>query len=281
MPELPEVETVKRSLEPAWIEKRFTKIDIRKRDLRIPIPAEFINVLTNQKVSKIIRRGKYIIVLCGAKAGFVLHLGMSGSIRIFAPGEKFEPRKHDHAIFETADGIKVAYNDPRRFGMLYLIDPKNWEKEKPFSEMGPEPLEPDFDADTLMEAFKARKAPIKAALLDQYVVAGLGNIYVCEALYRSHISPLRPANTLTYKEAEKLVGHIRGVLEDAIRSGGSSLRDHKLTDGKLGYFQHHFDVYDREGEICKSCRRKKVKIACVKRITQSGRSTFYCSNTQA
>lgn len=279
MPELPEVETVKRGLEKIWPRKRFAKIQIHNRNLRTEIPLKLANELQGEKVSKILRRGKYLVIICEDTA-FVLHLGMSGSIKIYNANEEFTPQKHDHVIFKMHDGYSVAYNDPRRFGMLYLTDKKAWEKEKPFCLMGPEPLENNFNGDVLYERLKKKKAPIKAALLDQNIVAGLGNIYVCEALYRSRISPKRRADMVTEKESDRLAREIRNVLNDAIESGGSSLRDHKLTDGSLAYFQHHFDVYDREDEICKSCRKKKIKIPCVKRIVQAGRSTFYCSNTQ-
>lgn len=278
MPELPEVETVMRSLKPCLTGKTIKNIDVNRFDLRKKIPRSFANTLNGQTVSKIFRRGKYIVCFCGQDKGFVLHLGMSGSIRIFTKAETYKHQKHDHVIFETNEDTKIIYNDPRRFGMLYLIDPPAWESDPAFNQMGPEPLDPDFNGKTLKHTLRNKKSPIKNTLLDQTIIAGLGNIYVCEALYRSRISPKRAASDLSSKETKTLSTEIKNVLEDAILSGGSSLRDHKLTDGSLAYFQHHFDVYGKEGETCKRCRNKNKP--CIKRETQSGRSSFFCSNTQ-
>lgn len=215
-----------------------------------------------------------MVVECDEALAFVWHLGMSGSVRIYQGADEYEALKHDHVVFGTDNGACVAFNDPRRFGMMYLVD-EDWEALEPFSRMGPEPLGNGFSAGALAEKLVNKKAPIKTALLDQRVVAGLGNIYVCEALYRAGVHPARLSLDVGEGEVAALVGHVRDVLGEAIESGGSSLRDHKMTDGSLAYFQHHFDVYDREGEACGRCGKN-----CVERIVQSGRSSFFCSNTQ-
>lgn len=274
MPELPEVETVRRGLEPVWLGQRFERIVVHRFDLRKVIPKIFSETIINRDVSRLVRRGKYMVIECSHDVSFIWHLGMSGSVRIYQDGKAYEPLKHDHVIFYTSNDVTVAFNDPRRFGMMYLAR-SNWEQEEPFSRMGPEPLGNRFSADTLCKTLINKKSPIKTALLNQNVVAGLGNIYVCEALYRACIHPGRLSCNIKEDKITLLVGHIRDVLQEAIESGGSSLRDHKLTDGSLAYFQHHFDVYDREGESCKRCFEP-----CIERIVQAGRSSFFCSKTQ-
>ena len=274
MPELPEVETVRRGVEPVWVGRRFCDVIVNRFDLRGWIPADFVVRVQGRSVERIVRRGKYMVVECDGGVAFVWHLGMSGSVRIYQGANVYEPLKHDHVVFETDNGVTVAFNDPRRFGMMYLVG-TDWEAAEPFSRMGPEPLGNGFSAGVLYERLKAKRAPIKSALLDQRVVAGLGNIYVCEALYRAGVHPERLSRDVDEGEVAALVGHVRDVLNAAIESGGSSLRDHKMTDGSLAYFQHHFDVYDREGGVCGRCDE-----VCVERIVQSGRSSFFCSKTQ-
>ncbi len=280
MPELPEVETVRRGLVPVMEGCVVRCVDVRRRDLRIPVCDGFEHAIGGRKILRLIRRGKYLIGQNDSGHAFVWHLGMSGSVKIFGPDEAYGCAKHDHVIFTMSGGERIAFNDPRRFGMMYLVDAENWESERPFCDMGPEPLGNGFNGSVLRENLRSRKGPIKNALLDQKVVAGVGNIYACEALYRAKIHPLRKANDVNEDEAGVLAHSIVEVLNDAIQSGGSSLRDHKLTDGSMGYFQHSFDVYDREGEVCRRCCEKKSIEICTYRIIQAGRSSFYCSNTQ-
>ncbi|MEM7679667.1 MAG: bifunctional DNA-formamidopyrimidine glycosylase/DNA-(apurinic or apyrimidinic site) lyase [Pseudomonadota bacterium] len=278
MPELPEVETVRRGLEPAMLDKRITKITLNRPDLRVPITPGFEDKLEGATLTQLIRRGKYIIALADNDYGFVLHLGMSGRVAIHADKNDYTPAKHDHVLFHIEDGGLIVLNDPRRFGMLYLVEAQNWDKEPPFSEMGPEPLSNHFSADALYERLHKKGTPIKNALLDQKVVSGVGNIYACEALFDSHIHPETQSFALQHDDIERLVPAIRDVLIRAINSGGSSLRDYKQTDGSLGYFQHSFSVYDREGAPCPNCDESKNCV--VERIVQSNRSTFFCPACQ-
>jgi len=259
MPELPEVETVKRGVEPVWVGRRLSDVVVNRFDLRGGIDADFVERVRGRAVERIIRRGKYMIVECDGGVCFVWHLGMSGSVRIYQGAEVYEALKHDHVVFRTDNGVTVAFNDPRRFGMMYLVD-RDWEALEPFSRMGPEPLGNGFSAGALASSLAGKKAPIKTALLDQRVAG---------------VHPQRLSRDVSESEIAALVGHVRDVLNAAIESGGSSLRDHKMTDGSLAYFQHHFDVYDREGEACGTCGEP-----CVERIVQSGRSSFFCSRTQ-
>jgi formamidopyrimidine-DNA glycosylase len=229
---------------------------------------------------RLTRRAKYLIAELDSGDELVLHLGMSGSFRIAAGdpiGEPYYPRgrdaKHDHVVFHLVGGASVTYNDPRRFGFMLLFEPGERASHSLFARLGAEPLDPHFDAKTLATALEGRKAPLKAALLDQTTIAGLGNIYVCEALHRAGLSPLRPAREVkNARVLQRLAQAIRDVLTEAVEAGGSSLRDHRQTDGSLGYFQHSFRVYDREGAACptRGCK------GTVLRVAQSGRSTFYC-----
>lgn len=279
MPELPEVETVKRGLETALQNNSFDHIKIYRRDLRIPIPANLEQRLNKQAIKNIIRRGKYIVVFTQTGEGFVLHLGMSGRIRIYQDkltAEAQARHKHDHVIFDMQNQQRVVFNDPRRFGMLYSVDEQNWEQQKPFSDMGIEPLGNHFNPAYLANALSSKKSPIKSALLDQSVIAGIGNIYACEALYYAGIDPRRSAHRLNENETAKLCTAIREVLIKAIEAGGSSLRDHVQTDGSLGYFQTQWAVYGRQHEKCPACHDN----CRIQRITQSGRSTFYCPTQQ-
>lgn len=276
MPELPEVETVRRAMAGAMIDRTVQSVQVRRYDLRVPIPQDIGQSLSGRKVVALLRRGKYMIMRLDHGRGTIIHLGMSGRVRIYPAGDKDAPLKHEHIILTLDNDVRVAYEDPRRFGMFYTAEHDDWRMDKPFAAMGAEPLEKDWSAEDLLQKLKNKKSPIKTALLDQHVVAGLGNIYVCEALHDARISPLRSSHTITRKEAQRLVPCVRAVLEDAIASGGSSLKDYKHTDGSLGYFQHKFKTYDQEGKECptKSCKGE------IMRIVQSGRSTFYCPMCQ-
>jgi formamidopyrimidine-DNA glycosylase len=278
MPELPEVETVLRGLAPVMMGQRIQRIDIYRRDLRTPVPENFAEGLAGQKVARLIRRGKYILAFMENGEGFFLHLGMSGRVKIRSgsPAASKEKRgAHDHVTFTMADKTKIIFSDPRRFGSLVRIS-ENWAMEKPFSLMGPEPLDVEFGADTLRKKFQGKKTPVKNILLDQGVVAGIGNIYACEALFHARINPAKKAGEIGGKKLTDLVRAIRHVLGIAIEAGGSTLRDHRKTDGSMGYFQHNFSVYDREGKACPGCNCDIARTGGIRRITQAGRSTFYC-----
>lgn len=270
MPELPEVETAKNGITPSLIGRILQSITINRPNLRIPFPTDMAERLTGQKCINLRRRGKYIWIDFANNLTLVIHLGMSGSLTV----DKTSQSPHDHVIFTTDHGTKITYNDPRRFGMMFFVETHKEHEHKAFANMGPEPLSNDLNASYLIQKLTDKKSPIKTALLDQSVIAGIGNIYACEALYRANISPLRPSNSLNEDEAGALIADIRDILNEAVTSGGSSLRDHRQADGTLGYFQHHFDVYDREGETC------KITGGQIIRITQSGRSTFYCPEKQ-
>ena len=290
MPELPEVETVRLGLVPVLEGHRLARVVTRRADLRVPFSPNFAERLTGRRITTIKRRAKYLLAETDGPDTLVIHLGMSGRLTIFdadelkAPG-KF-PRKcsyfkekhgpHDHVVLETESGMRIVYTDPRRFGLMILAKTNTLAEHPLFEKMGPEPLDRGFSGKCLSEALCAKRTPIKAALLDQRVVAGLGNIYVCEALYRARISPKRIATSVAGVRAQRLVPAIKKILREAIAAGGSSLRDYARTDGELGYFQHKFSVYDRQGESCqrKSCSGK------IKRLVQAGRSTWYCSNCQ-
>ena len=287
MPELPEVETVRRGLAPIMEGKRFAKVEVRRGDLRWPLPKGFAQKLNGKTVQGLGRRAKYLLADLSSGDVLLMHLGMSGSFRVgkdSAPGTYYHERSkstaHDHIVFHMSNGATVTFNDPRRFGSMKLVPRARLEDEPLLRSLGPEPLGNEFDAAMLAKACAGKKTSLKAALSDQRVVAGLGNIYVCEALFRARLSPKRIASTIAERNgkpnerAEKLVDAIKAVLRDAIEAGGSSLRDHRRADGSLGDFQHNFQVYDREGEPCPSCKGK------IKRIVQAGRSTFYCPSCQ-
>jgi len=275
MPELPEVETVKIALSPAITGKRIRNITINRYDLRFPIPQNFIEMTQGQYVTKTTRRGKYILITLKEQHTIILHLGMSGRIHIHSDPHTHILQKHDHVILEMEDGCTVIFNDPRRFGMLLLADKGQKVSTHPlFAKMGPEPLGDDFNGSILAEKLKGKTATIKSALLDQRVVSGIGNIYACEALFISGIHPERKAKTIKSQEIERLADAIKSTLQKAIEAGGSSLKDYQHTDGSLGYFQTMLNVYDREGQPCRSCKSP------VQRMLQSGRSTFYCASCQ-
>ncbi|HWV53920.1 bifunctional DNA-formamidopyrimidine glycosylase/DNA-(apurinic or apyrimidinic site) lyase [Pseudorhodoplanes sp.] len=288
MPELPEVETVRRGLAPVMEGARFDKVEARRGDLRWPLPRDFVQRLEGQTVTGLGRRAKYILADLSSGEVLLMHLGMSGSFRVAkaddenAPGnfhhERSKAAAHDHIVFHMSNGGVATFNDPRRFGCMKLVSRDRLDEEPLLRALGPEPLGNAFDAAMLASACERKQTSLKAALLDQRVVAGLGNIYVCEALHRSHLSPKRKASTIADRKgapnerAIALVDAIRTVLNDAIKAGGSSLRDHRQTDGELGYFQHSFRVYGREGEACPT----RGCTGIVRRIVQSGRSTFWC-----
>lgn len=284
MPELPEVETVRRGLEPVMAGATIRTVELRRPDLRFPFPDGFVRRLVGARVQALRRRAKYILADTDRGDTLILHLGMSGRFDVNAQGglarfvQAVPPQKHIHVVFELEGGedgpAAVTYADPRRFGFMDIVPTGEIDTCRHFARMGPEPLGNEFSAPVLVERLAGRRAPLKAALLDQRVVAGLGNIYVCEALWRSGLSPRRMAKTVGSARAERLVGAIKDILAEAIDAGGSSLRDYVATDGAMGLFQHAFDVYDREGEVCRSCRNP------VQRITQSGRSTFFCTKCQ-
>ncbi len=292
MPELPEVETVRRGLQPAMEGAKIVKAEVRRKDLRFPFQKDFVARLEGQTVTGLGRRAKYLMADLSSGDVLLMHLGMSGSFRVVngdnghTPGQfhhpRAEDRAHDHVVFRMSSGAAIVFNDPRRFGYMKVIGRQAIEEEPLLKDLGPEPLGNEFDAGMLARSCANKKTNLKAALLDQRVVAGLGNIYVCEALFRAHLAPRRLAATLATKKGEttdrarRLVEAIHAVLNQAIKAGGSSLRDHRQTSGELGYFQHSFQVYDREGEMCQS----KGCGGIVRRFTQNGRSTFWCPKCQ-
>ncbi|OAP41293.1 5-hydroxymethyluracil DNA glycosylase [Sinorhizobium glycinis] len=295
MPELPEVETVKRGLAPTMEGALLVRAELRRPDLRFPFPDNFAAAVSGRRILALSRRAKYLMIDLEGGDVIVAHLGMSGSFRIAAgaepaaPGEFHHPRgkdeKHDHVVFHLhgASGqTRVIYNDPRRFGFMDLARRDSIAEHAFFRDLGEEPTGNALDAAYLAARFNGKSQPLKTALLDQRTIAGLGNIYVCEALWRSGLSPNRAAGTLIDKRARpkralfSLVEAIRAVIADAIAAGGSSLKDHIQADGSLGYFQHAFSVYDREGEAC----RKPGCGGTVARMVQAGRSTFHCPRCQ-
>ncbi|MEO1537405.1 MAG: bifunctional DNA-formamidopyrimidine glycosylase/DNA-(apurinic or apyrimidinic site) lyase [Pseudomonadota bacterium] len=282
MPELPEVETVRTGLKPTMEGAVITETEVNRPDLRWPFPDRMAERLRNVRVDQLRRRSKYLLADLSSGETLLIHLGMSGRILISGdPLGQFHlthpaPEKHDHVIFHMASGARITFNDPRRFGAMDLIATAAVEQHPLLRKLGPEPLGNAFHEDHLIAAFKSRRTPVKSALLDQRLVAGLGNIYVCEALHRAGIPPARRTDRISAARVATLVPHIRDVLTEAIAAGGSSLRDYRTTDGELGYFQHRFAVYDREGEPCSNngCDGQ------IRRIVQSGRSSFYCPTCQ-
>jgi formamidopyrimidine-DNA glycosylase len=274
MPELPEVETVRRGLALRMTGRRIVRAELRRPDLRRPFPPMLAERLDGARIGELARRGKYILIELDETGLLLLHLGMSGRITTGGPGDS--DAKHDHVVLTLDDGTVVRLNDARRFGTLDYLRRGEEAGHPLLAGMGPEPLEPGFDGAYLSRALAGKMTPIKAALLDQRIVAGLGNIYVCEALYRAGLSPRRLAATVTGGRATRLATAIRDVLAEAIEAGGSSLRDYVQANGELGYFQHRWAVYGREGEPCPGCTCAEG----VRRISQSGRSTFFCAKKQ-
>jgi len=293
MPELPEVETVRLGLTPVLVGNSFASVEQRRGDLRFPLPKQFAERLRGRTVDALDRRAKYLLARLDDGEVLVMHLGMTGRFSIdqangtslelgeFTDEQKPTP-KHEHIVFHLADGTAVRYSDTRRFGLMDLIPGATLPSHALFKGLGIEPLGPDFTAEWLGLRLKGKATSIKAALIDQRLIAGIGNIYACEALFRAGISPLRLAGTLATKTGkptktiEALVKAVKAVLGEAIKAGGSTLRDYARADGRLGRFQHSFKVYGREGKPC----RKKGCRGTVRRIVQSGRSTFYCPNCQ-
>jgi formamidopyrimidine-DNA glycosylase len=291
MPELPEVETVRRGLAPAMLGARIDTVELRRADIRFPFPPSFAKRLTGQRIVDVKRRAKYLLFPLDGGETLIAHLGMSGSFRmekiaVSTPGQFHHKRskdpKHDHVVLTLDNGWVVTYNDPRRFGFMDLGPTETLEQHPRMRGLGAEPLAPEFDAARLAALFAGSRAPLKSALLDQKRIAGLGNIYVCEALFRARLAPTRPASILANargaptRAAIAISKAIRAVLEEAVEAGGSTLRDHRQANGELGYFQHVFKVYDREGSPCvrERCR------GTIARMTQSGRSTFHCPKCQ-
>jgi formamidopyrimidine-DNA glycosylase len=279
MPELPEVETVCRGLAPVLEGRRLTRVVAYRPDIRVPLPPDLGQRLTGRTVQAVERRSKYMLWRLDDDQVLIVHLGMSGSMRVYAP--KAPPLgAHDHVEFVTDQGAVIRFNDPRRFGLIVLSDRDSLANHPLLAEIGPEPLDPSFDGPALAARLKGRNGPIKAALMNQKIVAGLGNIYVCESLFRAGISPRRRAATVQGGRALRLIAAIQNVLKEAIAAGGSSLRDHRQTTGELGYFSHSFAVYDREGEACPGCTCDLAANGGIRRIVQTGRSTFYCPQRQ-
>ncbi len=275
MPELPEVETVRRGLQPVMQGQVIARANIRRPDLRWPFPQAMAERLTGKRVDHLRRRSKYILADLNSGETLIIHLGMSGRMLVSTPPHP-ALQKHDHVVLDMANGGRVTFNDARRFGAMDLTPTDTADIHRLLANLGPEPLGNSFDTDYLARRLRGRNMPIKAALLDQRIVAGLGNIYVSEVLHRTSISPKRKAGNISAARVAALVPAIRDVLHEAIASGGSSLRDHRQTSGELGYFQHNFRVYDRQGQPCPTpdCNGQ------ITRIVQTGRSTFYCPQCQ-
>jgi formamidopyrimidine-DNA glycosylase len=278
MPELPEVETVRRGLAPVMEGQVILQARVNRPDLRWPFPPDMAARLSGRQVTALRRRSKYILADLDSGETLLIHLGMSG--RMLVSGDPLgqfvhdhpAAEKHDHVVLDMANGARITFNDPRRFGAMDLLNTATAERHKLLAQIGPEPLGNDFNEPYLVAALKGRNTPVKSALLDQRIVAGLGNIYVCEALFRARISPQRKAGQIAAARVAAMVPIIRQVLSEAIEAGGSSLRDFRQADGELGYFQHSFDAYGREGEAC----RTSGCSGTIARITQAGRSSFYC-----
>lgn len=278
MPELPEVETVMQGVTPFLKNRTISRVNIRSKTLRIPLPKAALKSLQGEKVISISRRAKYILIGFSNSKTMIVHLGMTGTITAYPKG-KFDPEKldrHDHVLFETDKGITLLYRDPRRFGMIDVIGTDEISNYKSFIHLGPEPLDDEFTADELKQRILSRSIAIKPAIMDQSVVVGVGNIYASEALFLSRIHPQTPACQLTKKELTTLVENIKEILAAAIASGGSTLRDYRKVGGESGYFQFNFSVYDRAGEACPGCTCSLKRTGGIQRIIQAGRSTFFC-----
>ena len=279
MPELPEVETVRRCLEKFMTGQRIASVQVRRPDLRRPFPDRMAERVSGSEVFRIRRIGKYMLADLSSRETLIMHLGMSGAFSLLSAADRsseFRPGRHDHVVFLMENGARAVYSDPRRFGVMDLARTEQAAAHPLIAPIGPEPLGDGFGAGLLSASLKARRMPVKSALLDQSIVAGLGNIYVCEALWRAKISPRRRSDRIAAGRITRLADSIQTVLRQAIEAGGSTLRDHRLPDGAIGYFQHSFSVYGREGENCprQGCKGR------ISRIPQSGRSTFYCRKCQ-
>jgi formamidopyrimidine-DNA glycosylase len=278
MPELPEVETVRRGLIPRLVGRRITRLQQRRKDLRVPLPARFAQRVEGRTVLGIDRRAKYLLIRLDDGQTLIAHLGMSGRMTLHdARSAAQHPLgRHDHVVIDTDQGWQIRFNDARRFGLMLLVANEALAKHKLFKGLGPEPLDDAFDGGALAARLEGRRTPVKAALLDQKTLVGVGNIYACEALFLAGLSPRRSAHTVQGERAERLAASLKQVLLRSIDDGGSTLRDHVQPDGELGYFQTRFNVYDRAGAPCPTpgCGRP------VRRLVQSGRSTFYCTRCQ-
>ena len=276
MPELPEVETVCSGLRGAFLDKRVSGVILNRPDLRVPFPDNLDGALSGRRVERVDRRAKYILMYLDSGDCLAMHLGMSGRISIVDAGDSYQSDVHDHMIVHFEGGQCFVFNDPRRFGMVFWVEKGVLDRHSAFAHLGPEPLSDDFDGVYLKKRLAGRTSAIKQAIMDQRIVVGVGNIYACEALYRAGINPTVKAGTLSRAKLDNLVMHIKCVLEDAIRSGGSSLKDYRQADGTLGYFQHRFAVYNKEHDPCPDCACDVNRTQGVRRIVQGGRSTFYC-----
>jgi len=292
MPELPEVETVRRGLQSGLAGRRLARVVVRRRDLRRPVPRDFARRLTGRRITSVTRRAKYLLLYLDDGAAILIHLGMSGRILVSPVDCAPALTIHDHVRFLTDDGMEVRFTDPRRFGLVDLIAPGGAAQHPLLAHLGPEPLDtgivagaadaapPLLTGETLVERLAGRRGPIKPLLLDQRLIAGLGNIYASEALYRAGLSPRRRAHTIRGGRAKRLAQAIGAVLQEAVAAGGSSLRDYRDAAGELGYFQHEFRVYDRAGRACPDCDCNWEATGGVQRIAQGGRSTFFCPRRQ-
>ena len=279
MPELPEVETVRKGLERSLQGLQITSVRTNREGLRFPFPEDLVSI-TGKEVLSIERRAKYLLIHLSGDLTILAHLGMSGSIQFFVQQE-YTPKKHDHVLFSLSNDTVMVYNDPRRFGVIDLVNTKEAKRHRLLNHLGPEPLSNDWNDKVFADKLRHMKGPIKTTLLNQKVVVGIGNIYACEALFMSKISPYRSANSITAKtkpgvKVQRLVSSVKEIIELAIESGGSTLKDFQDVDGHAGSFSSHFKVYGREGKIC-------VRAKCngsIKRVVQGGRSTFYCPQCQ-
>jgi formamidopyrimidine-DNA glycosylase len=278
MPELPEVETVRRGLIPRMVGHRITKLQQRRRDLRVPLPPRFAQRVEGRTVLAIDRRAKYLLIRLDDGQTLIVHLGMSGRMTLHdaRSAAEYPLGRHDHVVIDLDDGWQVRFNDARRFGLMLLVPDETVGQHKLFKSLGPEPLETSFDGAALAARLKGKRTSIKAALLDQRTLVGIGNIYACEALFLAGLSPRRKSETVQKERADRLVAALKQVLLRSIDDGGSTLRDHVQPGGELGYFQTRFNVYDRAGARCPTpgCGRP------IKRLVQGGRSTFYCAHCQ-
>jgi formamidopyrimidine-DNA glycosylase len=275
MPELPEVETVCRGLAKALIGARITEMQQHRKDLRVALPPDMPRRLAGRRIENIHRRAKYILITLDKNETLLMHLGMSGRM-VITHDDRQPPGKHDHLVFRFDNGVTLRFNDPRRFGLCDLAATDALEQHKLLRHIGIEPLGRDLTPQSLAALLKDKKTSIKAALLDQRLIAGIGNIYACEALFHAGIGPRRKAGSCKAPQTERLAPAIKKVLKAAIAAGGSSLRDYVQADGELGYFQHHFAVYGREGKRCPGCDCDPKRSGGIRRIAQGGRSTFYC-----
>ncbi|MGF1639521.1 MAG: bifunctional DNA-formamidopyrimidine glycosylase/DNA-(apurinic or apyrimidinic site) lyase [Rhodospirillales bacterium] len=280
MPELPEVETVRRGLTPVLVGHRLTRVVLRRPDLRFPLPEGFAARLRDRRVEAVDRRGKFLLIRLEGGLVLIAHLGMSGRFRVFEDPPP-PPEAHDHVLFEIDRGASLRFHDPRRFGFMDLVGAAALDRHPMLAALGPEPLGEGFDGAFLAERLRGKRSPLKAAILDQRIVAGMGNIYACESLYRARLSPTRVASTITGSRATRLATAIRAVLEEAIAAGGSTLRDHRRPSGELGYFQHRFAVYARAGMPCPDCDCDLQRTGGIRRVVQAGRSTFHCAKRQS